>query len=331
MKRALTVLSFLLLFLLLFSYFYLPSKSMSDLYQKIPEQVRRNSQLVAAYYHSQTGFNGFREYQFALYNPENKTLSVYTFKTYKLLKIWPRMKKSKITCKTPLDYSILATSPEKLKDFKDCDNCREFLYKGKVYRDEEIESIYPSLEQIVGSNRSTRYVKLSLVKSSELSTGAMVLASGDKMFSTDYVWHAHGLLYLPSSMKNLTRGIIVEFLPLNNETVKRIIHYPENVILNDTIRLSEYYRIPVSDNTTWTLKREVLANLTQVLNSQKVRKTIGTPTRFRFEISKWGTERLEAWVTWTDVGKGIYSEWRVYPAGKVYWRNSKFIREYRCG
>lgn len=105
-------------FLFLFGYFYLPSESMSNLYHRIPAQVRENSQLVAAYYYSQTGFDGFREYQFALYDPENKTISIYTFKTYKFLKIWPRMKKSKITCKTPFNYSTLSTNPEKLKDFK---------------------------------------------------------------------------------------------------------------------------------------------------------------------------------------------------------------------
>ncbi len=51
---------FLILLLLIFSYAYLPSKNMNELYQKIPEQVRENSQLVAAYYSSQTDFDQVR-------------------------------------------------------------------------------------------------------------------------------------------------------------------------------------------------------------------------------------------------------------------------------
>jgi hypothetical protein len=85
---------------------------------------------------------------------KNKTISVYTFRTYKFLKIWPRMKKSKITCKTPFNYSIPMTSPEKLKNFTNCDNCRELLYKGKIYRNEEIENIYPSIEEVIEGRKT---------------------------------------------------------------------------------------------------------------------------------------------------------------------------------
>ncbi len=97
MKKVVTFFSFLLVFFLLFGYFYLPSESMSALYQKIPEQVRENSQLVATYYYSQTGFNGFREYQFAFYSPENTSVSIYTFKITKLLRIWPKMTETTIS------------------------------------------------------------------------------------------------------------------------------------------------------------------------------------------------------------------------------------------
>lgn len=163
-------------FFLFFSYFYLPSESMDNLYQRFRSKLG-NSQLLTAYYSSQTGFNGFRKYQFAFYNPENKTLSIYTFKVYKFLKIWPRMKRSKITCKTPFNYSVLATSPEKLKDFKNCDNCRELLYKGKIYRNGEIESIYLSIEKV--PKKSTTYVNFVLVKDSEISAGKITGRVGD--------------------------------------------------------------------------------------------------------------------------------------------------------
>ncbi|WP_054840214.1 hypothetical protein [Thermococcus sp. JCM 11816] len=89
------------------------------------------------------------------------------------------MKRSKITCKTPFNYSVLATSPEKLKDFKNCDNCRELLYKGKIYRNGgEIESIYLSIEK-VPPKKSTTYVNFVLVKDSEISAGKITGRVGD--------------------------------------------------------------------------------------------------------------------------------------------------------
>jgi len=177
MKRSLILSSLLLIFLLLFSYSYLPSENMNELYQKIPEQMRENSQLIAAYYSSQTGFDGFREYQFAFYNPEERTISIYTFKISKLLKIWPRMTEDKISCKTPFNYSVLATSPEKLKDFTNCNNCRILLYKGRIYKNEEIESIQPRIDDILQRNRE--YWKVKGIKSSELSVGTVSMYSGD--------------------------------------------------------------------------------------------------------------------------------------------------------
>ncbi|ASJ02756.1 hypothetical protein A3L09_05565 [Thermococcus profundus] len=336
MRKGLVILSVLLLFFLLFSYFYLPSERMNDLYQKIPEQVRQNSQLLAAYYSSQTGLNGFREYQFALYDPENKTISVYTFKTYKFLKIWPRMKKNKITCKTPFNYSLLSTSPEKLKDFKNCDNCREFLYNGKIYRDEEIENIYPSIEEVIKGKENATYVKLSLLKDSEISTGAMELSSstGDIIFYTDYIWHGRGLLYLPSPMLNFTRGVVIEFLPVDNETIKRVIHYPGNITLSDEFKITEYYRVNITQNLTWTLKEVLIRQILQKLDSKQLQKVIEEDSRVRFEISKeplWGeTPRLEAWIIWIDRKNRIYGGLKVYPTELTRERRFKSLLGYRC-
>ncbi|WP_297550971.1 hypothetical protein [Thermococcus sp.] len=332
--RALTVFGFFLIILLLFGYAYLPSENMNELYQKIPEQVRENSQLIAAYYSSQTGFDSFREYQFALYNPKDRTISIYTFKITKLLKIWPRMKSNKITCRTQLNYSILTTSPEKLKDFENCDNCRELLYKGKIYKNENIESIYQSIEQVIKGKKNTTYVKLSLLKDSEISTGAIGFVIGDMGFYTDYIWHGRGLLYLPSPMLDFTRGVVVEFLPVDNETIKRVIHYPGNVTLSDEFRITEYYRVNITRNLTWTLKEVPIEQILQKLDSKRLQKTIGENSRVRFEISKeslWAeTPKLEAWLIWIDREKNTYIEQKMYPSEKTYRKKFSFISGYRC-
>ena len=323
-----------LLLLLLFGYFYLPSESMDELYQKIPEQVRQNSQLVAAYYYSQTGFNGFREYQFAFYSPENKSVSIYTFRITKLLKIWPRMKEDRITCRAQLNYSILATSPEKLKDFENCDNCRELLYMDRIYKNEEIENIYPSIEQVIKGKKNTTYVKLSLLKDSEISMGAIGFVIGDMGFHTDYIWHGRGLLYLPSPMLDFTRGVVVEFLPVDNETIKRVIHYPGNVTISDEFRITEYYRVNITRNLTWTLKEVPIEQILQKLDSKRLQKTIGENSRVRFEISKeplWAkTPKLEAWLIWIDREKNTYIEQKMYPSEKTYRKKFSFISGYRC-
>ncbi|MDV3103551.1 hypothetical protein [Thermococcus waiotapuensis] len=323
MRRVLIVLGLLLVSLLLFSYFYLPSESMDELYQKIPEQVRENSKLVAAYYYSKTGFDGFREYQFALYNPENKTISVYTFKITKLLKVWPRMKEDRVTCKTPFNYSVLATSPEKLNDFKNCDNCRELLYKDRVYMNEEIESIYPSIEEIIGDKKNGTYVQIAILKDSEITTGTIVEVHGDVMFSTDDAYYG-GLLYLPSPMLNFTRGVVVEFLPVDNKTIKRVVHYPGNVTLSNT--MSWRY----SQNTTWTLSEVPIGQILQELNSKQLQKAIGENVRVRFRIITDDAGKVYAWMRWIDKNKNIHAELGIYPSGKMDRRKFDYIYEYYC-
>ncbi|WP_052291831.1 hypothetical protein [Thermococcus gammatolerans] len=336
MKELLVVLVFVSI-LLLFAYAYSnqPNETMSSLYQKIPEQVRENSQLIAAYYSSQTGFGGFREYQFALYNPNDRTISIYTFKISKLLKIWPRITENKITCKTQLNYSILATSPEKLKNFKNCGNCRILLYKDRIYKNGEIESIYPSIEQVIRGKENTTYVKLSLLKDSEITTGAVGFVIGDMGFYTDDVYYGRGLLYLPSPIVNLTRGVVVEFLPVDNETIKRVIHYPGNVTLSDEFKITKYYRVNITRNLTWTLKEVPIEQILQKLDSKQLQKTIGEDSRVRLEISKeplWAkTPKLEAWLIWIDKGKTVYIEKRIYPTEKTYKEKFSFISGYYCG
>ncbi|ASJ02748.1 hypothetical protein A3L09_05520 [Thermococcus profundus] len=323
MRKGVVALSFLLFFLLLFSYFYLPSERMNDLYQEIPAQVRENSQLIAAYYYSQTGFNGFREYQFALYAPDSKALSIYTFKTYKFLKIWPRMKKSKITCKTPFNYSLLATSPEKLNDVKNCNNCRELLYKDKIYRDEEIESIYPSIEEVIKGKENVTYTQIAILKDSEITTGTIVDVYGDKMFPTDDAYYGKGLLYLPSPMLNFTRGVVVEFLPADNGTIKRMIHYPGNITLSDTLAGH------CSKNTTWDLKEVSIRQILQKLNSPQLQKAIGRNSRARFRIFK-DAGTVYAWIRWIDKNDNIHAELRIYPPGRIDRRKFDYINGYHC-
>ncbi|WP_048148379.1 hypothetical protein [Palaeococcus ferrophilus] len=322
MKRALTVLSLLLLSLLLFSYFYLPSESMSNLYHRIPAQVRENSQLVAAYYYSQTGFDGFREYQFALYDPENKTLSIYTFKTYKLLKIWPRMKKSKITCKTPFNYSVLATSQEKLKDFKNCDNCRELLYKSRVYRNEEIESIYPSIKEVIEGKENTTYVNLVLVKDSEISTGGIKERVGDMGIILGRFGY-RGLLHLPSSMSVPERSVILEFIAGENGTIRVIAHYPGNVTLSTTAK------VKAPGNKTWTLEEVPLKDIVQKLKSEELVSNIKGSIRFEFSITR-EDGRIEAWTAWVNPAKGVEEIWRIYPQGKIKRTEFSISWEYSC-
>jgi len=330
MKELLVVLVFVSI-LLLFAYAYSnqPNETMSSLYQKIPEQVRENSQLIAAYYSSKTGFSGFREYQFAFYNPKERTLSIYTFKISKLLKVWPRMTEDKISCKTQLNYSVLATSPEKLKNFKNCDNCKLFLYKGRIYKNEEIENIYPSIEQVINGKENTTYVKLSLLKDSEITTGTIIEVHGDMMFPTDDIYYGKGLLYLPSPIVNLTRGVVVEFLPVDNETIKRVIHYPDNVTLSDEFKITKYHRVNITPNMTWTPKEIPLKQILQKLNSLQHQKTIGKNTRVRFHIFKDSGE-VYAWIRWIDKDKKIHAELRIYPPGSIDKRRFDYIYEYYC-
>ncbi|ASJ02750.1 hypothetical protein A3L09_05530 [Thermococcus profundus] len=294
MRKGVAALSFLLFFLLLFSYFYLPSKSISDLYQEIPEQVRQNSQLVAAYYYSQTGFNGFREYQFAFYNPESKTLSIYTFETYKFLKIWPRMKKSKITCKTPFNYSLLATSPEKLKDFTNCDNCRQLLYKDKIYRNEEIENLQPRLDELLRPDLN--YWKVTGIKSQEISIGAVSMYSGDTIRDIGFEGYP-GALILPSQGKDVEKATWITIYLDDRPRVA--IHYPENVTLHSI------YQQDVNSSTLWTAENPKLQDIIRGI------KEFGeySEKAWRFKVSIWDPDT--AWIEW------IIPEERTYAYLKI--------------
>ncbi|ASJ02754.1 hypothetical protein A3L09_05555 [Thermococcus profundus] len=309
MRKGIAAFSFLLLFLLLFSYFYLPSKSMSDLYQKIPEQVRRNSQLVAAYYSSQTGFSGFREYQFALYDPEARKIRVYTFKIVKLLKFIPAMRDDVVGCEASFNYSILATTPEELKNFKNCNNCREFLYKGKIYRDGEIESIYPSINEVIKGKENTTYVNLVLTKDEEISTGKIVEWVGDKGILRGPLGYG-GLLHLPSSMGAPWRGVILEFIAGENGTIRVVAHYPGNVTLSTTAK------VKAPSNKTWTLEEVSLKDIVQKLKSEELVSNIEGSIRFEFSITR-EDGRIEAWTTWVNPRKGVEGIWRIYPQGKI--------------
>ncbi len=322
MRRVLVVFSFLLVFFLLFGYFYLPSESMSTLYQKIPEQVRQNSQLVAAYYYSQTGFNGFREYQFAFYNPKEREIRIYTFKIIKLLKFIPTMRDDIISCEAPFNYSALATSPEKLREFKNCDNCRELLYKDTIYRNEEIESIYPSIEEIIKGKENTTYVNLVLTKDGEISTGKIVERVGDMGILRGPLGYG-GLLHLPSSMSASWRGVILEFITGNNGTISVIAHYPGNITLSTTAE------VKAPRNKTWTLEEVPLADIMQKLKSEELTSNIKGSLRFELSITR-EDGRIEAWTTWVNPGKGIEGIWRIYPQGKIKRTEFKRFSGYVC-
>lgn len=312
-------------FLFLFGYFYLPSESMSNLYHRIPAQVRENSQLVAAYYYSQTGFDGFREYQFALYDPENKTISIYTFKTYKFLKIWPRMKKSKITCKTPFNYSTLSTNPEKLKDFKNCNNCRQLLYRDRVYRNGEIESIYPSMQDIVNNQEknNSKYIELAVIKSSELSIGSLELSSGDTIRYSDPFEYAD-LLYLPGMMEDPMKGIILEILPIDNQSARRKVIYPGGVIFTDNIKFK------VLTNETWTLREVPWEQVFEKIEPERFKQTIKGSLRFTISIFKYDG-KLEVFSDWINTENNFHAYWRIYPSNSIQKIYFDRILGYHCG
>ncbi|WP_048148380.1 hypothetical protein [Palaeococcus ferrophilus] len=293
MKGKLLALAFLV-FLFFFGYFYLPSESMSNLYHRIPAQVRENSQLVAAYYYSQTGFDGFREYQFALYDPENKTLSIYTFKTYKLLKIWPTTRKTKITCKTPFNYSILATSPEKLKEFTNCNNCRELLYRDKVYRNGEIENLQPRLNELLRPD--LKYWKVTGIKSQEISIGAVSMYSGDTIRDIGFEGYP-GALILPGWGKDVEKATWITIYLDDKPRVA--IHYPKNVTLHSI------YQLDVNNSTLWTAENPELQDLIRGI------KEFGeySEKAWRFKVFIWDPDT--AWIEW------IIPEERTYAYLKI--------------
>ncbi|WP_240921656.1 hypothetical protein [Thermococcus sp. 21S9] len=322
MRKLLVLFAFFSLLLFL-SYFYLPSENMSELYQKIPEQVRGNSELIAAYYSSQTGFDGFREYQFAFYNPKERTISIYTFKISKLLKIWPRMKKTTITCKTQLNYSVLATSPEKLKNFENCDNCRVLLYKGRIYKNEEIEGIYPSIDDVIKDKENTTYLELAVLKDAEISMGALEILSGDTVrysAPSEYL----GFIHLPSTMEDPKRGIVLELTPLGNQTARRTIHYPGGIVLTDTIGFKFF------SNETWTLKEVPWNYTTKKLESEILKKEMKESLRFNLAIFKYNG-KLEVFSDWINAKRKIQMYWRIYPPGEIEKMYYHSILGYYCG
>ena len=299
MKKVATFFSLLLVFLLLYAYSNQPHETMSSLYQKIPAQVRENSQLIAAYYSSQ---NGDREYQFAFYNPKNQTLSIYTFRISNFLKIFWDEEKSKIICKTPFNYSILATSPEKLKDFENCDNCRELLYKGKIYRNEEIVNMQPELLEVLKPDEE--YWQVLIVGASELSTGSVSGIRGDRgdVFGLSGY---EGLLILPTG-HNATKGIIISTQPLNSthETIK--IFFPSNITFSIVRRHYDNLNFPL-----WSLGN--LSSALTRLESFRIQ-----PPAWRWETSISGKH---AGVTWFSMA---FQTWH---SSRKYYRYSVYPRE----
>ncbi|WP_297556084.1 hypothetical protein [Thermococcus sp.] len=304
--RALTVFGFFLIILLLFGYAYLPSENMNELYQKIPEQVRENSQLIAAYYSSQTGFDSFREYQFALYNPKDRTISIYTFKITKLLKIWPRMTETTISCKTPFNYSVLGTNPEKLKNFKNCNNCRELLYKEKIYRNEEIESIHPEVKDVLERNRE--YWKVKGIKSSELSVGTVSMYSGDTIRDIGFEGYP-GALLLPNQGSEVEKAVWIEIYLKNNKTVVNI-HYPRNVTISTIAKYN------ITNSSLWSPNYTKLQNILSEL--EKFGKY--SKKAWRFKVSIWDPDTV--WIEWIIPSKNTYSYLKIgnqlIPIRKIY-------------
>ncbi|WP_052291830.1 hypothetical protein [Thermococcus gammatolerans] len=317
MKKLTAVLGLLSILLLLLAYAYSnqPHETMSSLYQKIPEQVRENAQLIAAYYSSQ---NGDREYQFAFYDPKERTLSIYTFKISNFLKIFWDKEENKITCETPFNYSVLATSPEKLKNFENCDNCKLFLYKGRIYKNKEIESIYPSIEQVIKEN--TTYVNFVLLKDEELSIGGIIERHGDMGLGPAYFGYK-GLLHLPTTMHNPSRGVIVEFIA-KNDTIHVVIHYPKNMTFStiSSVRLRKDW------NSTWNLKEVPLSEILQKSKSKELSQEIKGSLRFEFSITK-RDNRAEAWASWINSRKQAHGYWRLYPPDKIEWRRFTCIEK----
>jgi hypothetical protein len=293
MRRFLLLFSIFLLLLvglLAYSYHTAPEYTIQQVYEKIPQGLKENSQLISAYYSSQ---NGDKEYQFALYNPENNTITIYTFKVYKFLKIWPTTRKIKITCRTPFNYSLLSTSPEKLKDFTNCDNCRELLYRDRVYRNEDIESIYPSVSGIIQSDKE--YWRIEVIGASEVSTGEVRGFSGDTVESYGLSGYS-GLLVLPTIRKPDT-GIIITVSPLDSTHETVYVYYPGNV----TFRLTEKHP-SLRDVHPWLGE-----NITQVL--KKLESFGFTSQPWRWETTLSAEYSGVAWVSL----EGKYYRYRFYP------------------
>ena len=297
MRKVVTFFSLLLVFLLLYAYFNQPHETMSSLYQKIPEQVRENSQLIAAYYSSQ---NGDREYQFAFYTPENKSVSIYTFKLLNFFGIFWDEEKSRITCKTQLNYSILSISPEKLKDFENCDNCRVLLYKDKIYRDKEIENIHPRLSEVLKTNES--YWQVEVLGASELSTGNVIGVVGDagRIFGLSGY---PGLLILPTE-NNASRGIIITVQPFNKTHESIRIHFPLNV----TFEFKQKHYDDSYDYLPWRL--ENLSSAVKRLQAFRIE-----PEPWRWEATLSGKYAGIAWFT----KSGKYYEYKIYP--QIKWED----------
>jgi len=309
--KLLALFAFFLIILLLFAYAYSnqPHETMNSFYQKIPEQVRENSRLIEAYYSSQ---NGDREYQFAFYNPKERTISIYTFKISKILKIWPRMTEDKISCKTPFNYSVLATSPEKLKDFENCNNCQLFLYRDRIYKNEEIEGIQPRLSEVLKVNES--YWRIQILGANELSTGNIIGSSGDagEMFGLSGY---PGLLILPAG-NNASRGVIIAIQPLNETHEVIRIHFPLNVTFEFVER---HYDNP--DFPLWSL--ENLSSAVKRLQAFKIE-----PKPWRWEATISGKYAGIAWFTQS----GAYYEYEIHPQSKWIYNGDFTISrfEFRC-
>ncbi|EEB73711.1 hypothetical protein TAM4_1461 [Thermococcus sp. AM4] len=305
MRKLLAILGFLFVsFLLLFAYSYFnqPHETMNSLYRKIPEEVRENSQLIAAYYSSQ---NGDREYQFAFYNPNDRTLSIYTFKISKLLKIWPRTTEDKISCKTPFNYSILATSQEKLKNFTNCNNCRILLYKDRIYKNEEIGEIQPRLSEVLKANES--YWQVEILGASELSTGNIIGSSGDagRIFGLSGY---PGLLILPAG-DNASRGVTITVQPFNKTKDVIKIHFP----LNITFEFKQRHYRDSYDYPPWSL--ENLSSAVERLQAFKIE-----PKPWRWEATLSGKYAGIAWFTQS----GRYYQYKIYP--QVEWEDRGYSR-----
>ncbi len=287
---------FLILLLLLFAYAYSnqPNETMSSLYQKIPEQVRENSQLIAAYYSSITGFSGFREYQFAFYNPENQTFSIYTFKISNFFKIFWDKEENKITCETPFNYSVLATSPEKLKNFENCDNCKLFLYKGRIYRNGEIEALQPALPEVLKANES--YWQVEILGASELSTGDIIGRVGDAWVHYGLSGYP-GLLILPAG-DNASRGVIITVQPFNETKDVIRIFFP----LNITFEFKQKHYNDSYDYPPWSL--ENLSSVVKRLQAFEIK-----PEPWRWEATLSGEYAGIAWFAQSRK----YYQYKIYP------------------
>jgi len=304
MRKLFAVSSFFLILLVLFAYGYShqPHETMNALYQQIPEQVRENSQLIAAYYSAQ---NGDREYQFAFYNSKNQTLSIYTFRISNFLKIFWDEEKNKISCKTPFNYSVLATSPEKLKNFTNCDNCRVLLYKGKIYKNEEIGEIQPRLSEVLKANE--RYWRIQILGASELSTGNIIGSSGDagRIFGLSGY---PGLLILPAG-DNASRGVTITVQPFNKTKDVIKIHFP----LNITFEFKQRHYRDSYDYPPWSL--ENLSSAVKRLQAFKIE-----PKPWRWEATLSGKYAGIAWFTQS----GRYYQYKIYP--QVEWEDRGYSR-----